>query len=105
MNSKPEESANECDLSEDKTMLDYSPLPCSWTSTNHQPSTIGRITMFAKKLLMIAGTLSCALTVSAANAQTKVAFIGGPTMYRWQDSGIFGGSPGYQWEGYGFKVF
>ena len=61
--------------------------------------------MFAKKLLAIAGTLSCALTVSAANAQTPVAFIGGTTMYQWQDSGIFGGSPAYQWEGYGFKVF
>jgi hypothetical protein len=65
----------------------------------------GRITMFAKKLLAIAGTLSCALTVGAANAQTPVAFIGGTTMYQWQDSGIFGGSPAYQWEGYGFKVF
>jgi hypothetical protein len=61
--------------------------------------------MFAKKLLAIAGTLSCALTVSAANAQTQVAFIGGTTMYKWQDSGIFGGSPAYQWQGYGFKVF
>jgi hypothetical protein len=102
----PEESANECDLSEDRTMLAYSlPLPCSWTSMNHQPGSTGRITMFAKKLLAIAGTLSCALTVSAANAQTPVAFIGGTTMYQWQDSGIFGGSPAYQWEGYGFKVF
>jgi hypothetical protein len=36
--------------------------------------------MFAKKLLAISGTLSCALTVSAANAQTQVAFIGGTTM-------------------------
>ena len=61
--------------------------------------------MFANKLLAIAGTLSCALTVGAANAQTAVAFIGGSTMYRWQDSGIFGGSPAYQWQGYGFKVF
>jgi hypothetical protein len=61
--------------------------------------------MFAKKLLSIAGTLSCALTVSAANAQIQVAFIGGTTMYKWQDSGTFGGSPAYQWEGYGFKVF
>ena len=61
--------------------------------------------MFAKKLLAIAGTLSGALTVSAAHAQSPVAFIGGTTMYQWQDSGIFGGSPAYQWEGYGFKVF
>jgi hypothetical protein len=60
--------------------------------------------MSAKKLLAIASTLSCALTVSAANAQTPVAFIGGTTMYQWQDSGIFGGSSAYQWEGYGFKV-
>jgi hypothetical protein len=48
---------------------------------NHQPSTIGRITVFAKKLLAIAGTLSCALTVSAAHAQTPVAFIGGTTIH------------------------
>jgi len=61
--------------------------------------------MFAKKLLAIAGTLSGALTVSAAHAQSPVAFIGGTTMYQWQDSGIFGGSPAYKWEGYGFKVF
>jgi hypothetical protein len=63
------------------------------------------ITMFAKKLLAIAGTLSCALTVGAANAETPVAFISGTTMYQWQASGIFGGSLAYQWEGYGFKVF
>jgi len=66
---------------------------------------IATTTMFAKKLLAIAGTLACALTVAAANAQTPVAFIGGSTMYQWQDSGIFGGSPAYQWLGYGFKVF
>jgi hypothetical protein len=88
-----------------QSSLILSLLPCSWTSTNHQPSPTGRTTMFAKKLLAIAGAVSCTLTVSAAIAQTPVAFIGGTTMYKWQDSGVFGGSPAYQWEGYGFKVF
>lgn len=102
----PHESANAGHLNGDRTMLDNSfPLPCSWTSRNDQPGATGSIAMFGKKLLAIAGTLSCALAVSAANAQTTVAFIGGTNMYQWQNSGIFGGSAGYQWEADGFKVF
>jgi hypothetical protein len=60
--------------------------------------------MFAKRLLSMAGILSCVLAISAANAQTSVAFIGGHITYNWQNSGIFAGSPAYSWEGYGFKL-
>jgi hypothetical protein len=60
--------------------------------------------MLAKRLLAITAIVSCTLTVSAANAQTPVAFIGGHITYNWQGSGVFGGSPAYTWEGYGFKL-
>lgn len=60
--------------------------------------------MFAKRFLAIASALSFVLTIGSANAQTSVAFIGGHINYIWQNSGIFGGSPGYSWEGYGFKL-
>jgi hypothetical protein len=60
--------------------------------------------MLAKKFLAIASALSCALIMGAANAQTPVAFIGGHITYNWQDSGVFGGSSAYTWEGYGFKL-
>jgi hypothetical protein len=61
--------------------------------------------MFAKRLLAIASILSCVFATGAVNAQTPVAFIGGHINYDWQNSGVFGGSPAYTWEGYGFKLF
>src|ERR1700744_5796278 len=63
-----------------------------------------RTTMFAKKLLTIASAVSCALAIGSANAQTPVAFIGWHIAYNWGNSGVFSGSSGYIWEGYGFKL-
>jgi hypothetical protein len=61
--------------------------------------------MFAKRLSTIAIALSCVWNIGSASAQTPVAFIGGHITYNWGNSGVFGGSSGYTWEGYGFKLY
>jgi hypothetical protein len=58
--------------------------------------------MIRIKLFSFASILLCA--IAGAHAQTDVAFIGGNITYRWQSSGIFAGSSGYDWVGYGSQV-
>ncbi len=58
--------------------------------------------MIRSRLFALASILSCAFI--GAHAQTEVAFIGGNITYMWQSSGIFGGSSGYDWVGYGSKL-
>jgi hypothetical protein len=58
--------------------------------------------MTRSRLSALASILWCAFV--GAHAQTEVVFIGGNITYMWQRSGIFAGSSGYDWVGYGSKV-
>jgi hypothetical protein len=58
--------------------------------------------MIRSRLFALAIILSCAFT--GAYAQTEVAFIGGNITYQWQNSGVFGASPQFTFEGYGSKI-
>ena len=70
---------------------------------NPEQFTLENSQMTRTRLLALLSILTCASTISA-HAQTPVAFIGGNITYQWQSSGVFGGSPAYKWEGYGFRL-